>query len=86
MTLSTNTRIALLISLMVNAVIFGIGATTVLSIPALAQNATIWLPVVIVVSFLISPLVSWMLAPRLRSRLWREHSDNTDRLVKTPNS
>ena len=77
MSLSTNTRIALLISTMVNAVIFGIGAVTVLSIPVLNANATILLPVVIVASFIISPFVSRILAPRLRSRLWHERRDLT---------
>ena len=79
MTLSTNTQIAILLSLMVNAVLFGIGAVTVLTIPALSENAKIWLPAVIVASFLISPVISWLLAPRLRSRLWREHNSTTSR-------
>ena len=77
MVFSTNTRIAILISAMVNAVIFGIGAVTVLSIPALNAHAKIWLPVVIVASFVISPFIARALAPRLRSRFWHEHHDPT---------
>ena len=77
MLLSTNTRIALLISIMVNAVIFGIGAVTVLSIPILNANATLLLPAVIVASFVISPFVAKLLAPRLRSRLGHEPRDQT---------
>jgi hypothetical protein len=77
MTLSTNARIAILISTMVNAVIFGIGAVTVLSVPALNANARYLLPAVIAASFLISPFVSRALAPRLRSRFWQEKQDGT---------
>lgn len=72
MSMSNNTRIALLISTMVNAVLFGIGAVTVLSIPALSADAKIWLPVVIVSAIVLSPFVSRALAPRLRSKRWHE--------------
>ena len=70
--MTTNTRIALLISTMVNAVLFGIGAITVLSIPALSAKAPYLLPAVIVASFLLSPFVAHALAPRLRSQAWHD--------------
>ena len=70
--MSTNTRIALLISLMVNAVLFGFGATTVLSVPALNVHAVYLLPAVIIASFALSPFVARALAPRLRSRAWHD--------------
>lgn len=60
--------IACLVSLMVNAVIFGIGAITVLSVPALNEHAKYLLPVVVVASFAITPFISWQIAPRLRLR------------------
>jgi hypothetical protein len=66
--MSTRTNIAIVIFGMVNAVIFGIGAVTVLSIPALADRAMILLPIVVAASFLISPFVAWFMAPRLRLR------------------
>ncbi len=78
MQLSTNTRIALLIAMMVNAVLFGIGAVTVLSIPQLYDDATFWLPVVIVASFALSPFISAYLAPRLRSRQWHRRQQLRD--------
>lgn len=77
--MSIRTQIALLISMMVNAVIFGAGALTVLSIPALRIDAQFWLPLVVVASFLMSPIVSWLLAPRLRSRWLRRHSAHAPR-------
>mgnify|MGYP003636087414 CR=1 FL=1 len=60
----TRTFITGLVALPVNAVLFGAGAITVLSIPALAENAKYLLPAVI---------VAWLLAPRLRvqRRLFR---------------
>jgi len=64
----TRTMIAALISLPVNAVIFGAGAIAVLSIPALAEQAKYLLPAVIVGGFLVTFPVAWILAPRLRAR------------------
>ena len=68
--MATRIFITMLLSLMVNAVLFGAGAITVLSVPALNQQAMILLPAVIVVSLLITPLLSWLIAPRLRARYW----------------
>jgi len=62
------TMIALLIALPVNAVLFGVGAITVLSIPALAEQAKYLLPAVIVLGFAATVPVAWLLAPRLRAR------------------
>lgn len=68
--MTTRTLITLLVMMMTNAVLFGIGAIIVLSIPALDAHAKILLPVVIVLSFLIGPFVAWYIAPRLRARYW----------------
>tara|TARA_R110000850_G_scaffold94744_7_gene199510 strand:- start:1755 stop:2033 length:279 start_codon:yes stop_codon:yes gene_type:complete len=69
----TRTFITGLVALPVNAVLFGAGAITVLSIPALAENAKYLLPAVIVAGLLASVPVAWLLAPRLRvqRRLFR---------------
>lgn len=72
----TRTSIAILISVMVNAVVFGAGAIAVMSIPALRDTAYVWLPAVVVASFIISPILCWYLAPRLRSRWVRRHPDH----------
>ena len=55
--MSTRVYIAALISTMVNAVVFGIGAVTVLSIPALSAYAAYLLPIVVALSFAISPFI-----------------------------
>lgn len=62
------TMIALLIALPVNAVLFGVGAIVVLSIPALAEQAKYLLPAVIILGFVATLPVAWLLAPRLRAR------------------
>jgi hypothetical protein len=67
----TKVFIAALVFMMVNAVFFGIGAVTVLSIPALNENAPFLLPVVIGLSVVLAIPVAWMIAPRLRLRFWR---------------
>ncbi|OYR18936.1 hypothetical protein [Brucella thiophenivorans] len=69
--MSVRFQIAALISLMVNAVIFGIGTIAVLSIPALNEDAKFWLPVAVVTSIVLSPGISWLIAPRLRNRYWQ---------------
>lgn len=72
--MSTRTYIAALISMMVNAVIFGAGAIAVLSIPALSAHAAYLLPAVVLFSFLTAPFIAWAMAPMLRSRWQREHA------------
>lgn len=67
----TRLEIAALVSLMVNAVLFGAGLVAILLIPALSANAFVALPVMIVLSFAIAAPISWAIAPRLRARTWR---------------
>jgi hypothetical protein len=57
---------------MVNAVLFGVGAVTVLSLTGLQEQWKYLLPIVIVLSFVLAVPIAWKLAPRLRARYWRE--------------
>jgi hypothetical protein len=57
-------------SMIINAVIFGIGAVTVLAIPSLARHAVYLLPAVVVVSFAAAPFIAAVVAPRMRYRNW----------------
>lgn len=68
--MSPRAFITILLSLMVNAVLFGVGAILVLSVPALSDQAKFLLPVVVVASFIITPFIAWTMAPRLRARYW----------------
>ena len=67
---TTTTWIAIFCSLMVNAVIFGIGAVVVLTIPALAVQAKYLIPAVVVLSFLCTPIIAIVIARRMRIRNW----------------
>lgn len=69
--MSVRFQITALLSLMVNAVIFGIGAITVLTVPWLNEDASFWLPVAVALSFILSPPIAWFIAPRLRNRYWQ---------------
>jgi uncharacterized protein (DUF983 family) len=61
-------RVAALIFVMVNAVVFGVGLVTVLTTPELSQHAFLWIPVVIVSSFVVAPLLAWLIAPMMMQR------------------
>ncbi|MBA3043274.1 MAG: hypothetical protein KJ670_23860 [Alphaproteobacteria bacterium] len=69
--MKTDTYLTFFVSMMVNAVVFGTGAITVLSIPALAENAKYLLPLVVVISFVVAPFIAKLIAPRMRLRNWR---------------
>ncbi len=60
--------ITLFVSMMVNAVVFGVGTVAILSVPALNEHAKYLLPAWIVVTFLVSPVIGRFMAPRLRLR------------------
>ena len=70
--MSTRFSISLLLSMMVSAVLFGIGAIIVLSIPSLSEHAPVLLPIVIVLSFVFAPIFAWVIAPKLRARYSRK--------------
>ena len=61
-------RVAALIYVMVNAVIFGAGLLAVLMTPALAQHAFFWIPAIVVTSFVVSAPLSWFIAPFMMMR------------------
>jgi hypothetical protein len=61
-------RVAALIFVMVNAVVFGVGLVTVLTTPDLSQHAFFWIPAVVVSSFIFSPPLAWVIAPMMMQR------------------
>ena len=61
-------RVAALIYVMVNAVVFGVGMITVLMTPALAQHAFFWVPAIVVTSFVVSAPLAWLIAPSMMMR------------------
>ncbi|TPP06545.1 hypothetical protein [Rhizobium glycinendophyticum] len=67
---TTDTWLRIVCSMMINAVIFGTGAIIVLSVPALAAQAKVLLPLVVVTSFVAAPFFAYAVAPRMRLRNW----------------
>ena len=65
------TQLAALIFTMINAVLFGAGLITVLTVPTLSAQASILIPAVVVASFVLAAPIAWLIAPRLRARYWR---------------
>lgn len=72
--MSNRFRIASLVYMMTNAVLFGMGMVLIMTIPALARNAMDWVPMAVVASFILAAPIAWWIAPRLRARYWR-HRD-----------
>lgn len=66
--MSTRFSISALVSMIVATVVFGVGATTVLSVPSLSIHAMQLLPWVVGASLIVSPIASWFIAPSLRAR------------------
>ena len=75
-------RVAALIFTMVNAVVFGVGLVTVLTTPVLAQHGFFWIPAIVVSSFVISPPLSWLIAPMMMQRFIRR-ADALNPISKT---
>ncbi len=67
----TRAAIAALIYTMTNAVVFGAGLITLMTVPALRAHAAIGIPVVVAASLVLAAPLAWYLAPRLRARYWR---------------
>ena len=65
-------RVAALIYCVVNAVVFGVGVVSVLSIPAMNPYASFWIPAVVISSFVISAPVAWFIAPWMMMRFNNE--------------
>ncbi|MDP1700358.1 MAG: hypothetical protein Q8L53_05260 [Aestuariivirga sp.] len=76
--MSARIYITILLSIMTCAVLFGIGAVTVLSVPALSEQAKFLLPAVIAASFVLGPIIAWFMAPRLRARYWKARDGAVD--------
>ena len=68
----TRAGIAALVYAMTNAVVFGAGLITVMTVPALRAHAAIGIPVVVAASLVLAAPLAWWLAPRLRARYWRK--------------
>ncbi|MEX0405138.1 hypothetical protein ABGN05_05620 [Aquibium sp. LZ166] len=73
--MKTRTYLTGIVSLMVNAVLFGAGVVVVLSVPALSEHAIYLIPAVVVASFILTPFIAWKIAPRMRLSYWKEREN-----------
>ena len=71
--MSIRLQISILVYVMVQAVLFGVGTVLVLATPLSAVAMTL-MPWVVGVSAVLSAPVAWIIAPRLRARFQREHA------------
>jgi hypothetical protein len=67
---------------MVNAVIFGVGLTSVLSMPAATPYATFWIPAVVVTSFVVSAPLAWLIAPWMMMRFLKANPRPLKRIAE----
>jgi len=81
--MSTRFWIALLLCGVVASVLFGVGAVVVLSIPILSAQASLLLPIVIVASVILAPVICWRLAPMLRAKYSRQVEAGNARALGT---
>lgn len=70
--INIRTQIAALVYTMTNAVLFGAGLVFVLMVPALNAHAGLSIALVVAASFIVAVPLSWLIAPRLRARYWRQ--------------
>ena len=68
----TETYLTAITSMLVNAVLFGIGVVAILSIPQLNEQAKFLLPAWTVLSLVTAPFIARRIAPRMRLRYWQD--------------
>lgn len=66
----TNTWLRIIVSMQINAMLFGLGTITGLSIPSLAVHAKYLIPIIVVLSFGLAPFLALAVFPRMRVRTW----------------
>lgn len=67
----TRSAVAVVISTLVHAVMFGAGAAALMAVPALTPNAAYLLTTVIIASLLLTPFLAWWLTPQLQAKVIR---------------
>ena len=80
MSKDTKIRLALavMVFMMLQAVLFGLGMMAVLHNPnQIGESDFFWIPVMIVASSIISAALSWWIAPHLRARFWRSEGEHS---------
>ena len=79
--MTPNMWLRLLCAMQVNAVLFGIGVVTVLSVSALNEFAKYLIPLVVGVSIALSLWLSGIVARRMRVRNWSREAWQTGDVI-----
>jgi heme A synthase len=74
---SVRLQISAMIFLMVQAVLFGAGMVAILLSP-LRDQASFYIPLMIATTMVVAAVISWEIAPRFRSRYWRDRGVDHD--------
>ena len=72
--MKTRYYVAAIACLPVNAVLFGAGAVTVLSVPGLREHASTLIPNVVFASLLLTLPIAWFVSERMMLRYWPLHA------------
>ncbi|QDP20983.1 hypothetical protein [Bradyrhizobium cosmicum] len=75
--MSARFQISTMVFMMAQAVLFGAGMLGILLSP-LRDDASFYIPVMIVVSAIASVTIAWEIAPRLQMRYWRSRGVDHD--------
>jgi hypothetical protein len=75
--MSIRFQISAMVFMMVQAILFCAGLLFVLLTP-LSSHSMATLPVMIALSMVVSSVIAWNIAPRLRLRYWRERGVSHD--------
>lgn len=75
--MSARFQISTMVFMMAQAVLFGAGMLGILLSP-LRDEASFYIPVMIVVSAIASVAIAWEIAPRLQMRYWRSRGVDHD--------
>lgn len=68
--LLTNTWLRIIVSMQINAILFGLATITVLSVPGLAVHAKYLISANVALSFGLAPFLALLVFPQMRVRTW----------------
>jgi hypothetical protein len=75
--MSVRLQIAAMVFMSIQAVLFGAGLVAILLTPVQA-DAMAAIPIMVAISFVVSAVIAWQIAPRLRQRYWRARGTSGD--------
>jgi uncharacterized membrane protein YdbT with pleckstrin-like domain len=81
-TVTVRGQVAILIYMMVQGVLFGVGVVAMVLIPTWFGHQQLALPVIVVVSFLIAVPLAWFISPHLLNRYEKRRAAREERAAQ----